>query len=313
MAIENWQGTPVLVTGAAGFLGARLTEVLLSRGAKVTGWDCVESPARLRDVSGQIEYAKIDIADTEGVLKKSQPFQAIFHLAAFAMPAQAQKQPDLAYRQNVLGTVNMLNLARQCAVKKFVFLSAGALYTNIPKYLPIDEKHPIDPQQSIYAATKRMGELLCEDFQKIYNVPCIYFRLFNTYGPRQSEEYLIPSFIKQAGSGQDLSVWDESIKRDFTYVDDTVDALIRGGQSSHQGGPINIGSGVENTIGDVARKIASFFNVKVTNLNKEVFGPKRQLCGNTLAKTVLGWQPKYSLEQGLELTVRAVSSNHKNT
>jgi nucleoside-diphosphate-sugar epimerase len=260
---------------------------------------------RLQSVRGEIDYLKADITNWSWVSEKYKPFDSIFHLAAFAMPAAAQKQPELAFRQNVMGTANMLEIARRCSLRKFIFLSAGALYTNIPKYLPIDEKHPIDPCQSVYATTKRIGELLCEDFQKNYGVSYIYFRLFNTYGPRQSEEYLIPSFIKQARAGKDLVVLNEKVKRDFSYVDDIADALIKGAESEYQGGPINLGTGIEHSIGEVARKIANLFGVKVSNLDQEVFGAKRQVCDNTRAKRILGWQPSYSLDEGIEMTVRS--------
>ncbi len=300
---KEWKDKPVLVTGGAGFLGSRLVEVLVSMGAKVTCLDYIETPTRLQDVRGEIDYLKSDIANWAPDFEKYKQFDSIFHLAAFAMPSAAQKQPELAFRQNVMGTLNMLEIARRYSTQKFIFLSAGALYTNIPKYLPIDEKHPIDPSQSVYATTKRIGELICEDFKKNYGVPYIYFRLFNTYGPRQSEDYLIPSFIKQARAGKDLIVLNEKVKRDFSYVDDIVNALIKGAESEYQGGPINLGTGIEHSIGDVARKIATLFGVNVSSLDQEVFGPTRQVCDNGLAKRILGWQPTYSLDEGIEMTV----------
>lgn len=302
---REWKDKLVLVTGGAGFLGSRLVEVLVSKGAKVTCLDFVETPERLQNVRSEIDYLKADIASWSWVSERDKQFDLIFHLAALAMPATAQKQPELAFRQNVMGTVNMLEIARRCSARKFVFLSAAALYTNVPRYIPIDEKHPIDPSQSVYATTKRIGELMCEDFQKNYGVPYIYFRLFNTYGPRQSEEYLIPSFIKQAHAGKDLVVLNERIKRDFSYVDDIVDALIKGAESEYQGGPINLGTGIEHSIGEIARKIATKLGVKVSSLDKEVFGPTRQICDNTLAKRILGWQPSYSLDEGIEMTIRS--------
>jgi nucleoside-diphosphate-sugar epimerase len=307
MSTISWKDRNVLVTGGEGFLGSRLIETLLARGARITCIDLVSQPQRLMRILNQIEYLCGDIADRSWIKESSRPFDYIFHLAAFAFPAAAQKQPERAYRSNVLGTANILEIAKKGSVKKFVFMSAGALYTNIPKYLPIDEKHPIDPYQGVYASTKRIGELLCEDFHKVYTLPCIYFRLFNTYGPRQSEEYLVPSFIKQAQDGKDLEVLNGAIKRDFNYLDDIVEALISGAESDYLGGPINLGTGEEHSILEIAQKIASFFGVKVSDLNREVFGPKRAVCNNELAKKVLGWQPRYSLAQGIETTVKAYS------
>jgi nucleoside-diphosphate-sugar epimerase len=305
MISNEWKDKSVLVTGGEGFLGSRLIEVLLTKGARITCLDLVEAPLRLKEIMSQIDYFSGDIADWKWVSEKCKPYEFVFHLAAFAFPAAAQKQPELAYRSNVLGTANLLEIARKGSAKKFIFMSAGALYTNIPKYLPIDEKHPIDPYQGVYASTKRIGELLCEDFQKVYGLPCIYFRLFNTYGPRQSEEYLVPSFIKQARAGKDLEVLNGEIKRDFNYLDDIIDALIRGAESDYRGGPVNLGTGVEHSILEIAEKIADHFGVKVSDLNQEVFGPKRAVCDSALAKKVLGWQSQITLDEGIKRTVRS--------
>jgi UDP-glucose 4-epimerase len=258
----------------------------------------------LKNVTHDINYLKADIAEWREAGSEEQQFEIIFHLAAFSAPSAAQEQPELAYRQNVMGTARMLEVARRCSAKKFIFTSAAALYTNIPKYLPIDEKHPIDPSQGIYAATKRLGELLCEDCWKNYGVPYVYFRLFNTYGPRQAPEYLVPSFIKQAYSTGRLTVLDEKIKRDFIYVGDVVDALIKGAEAEYCGGPINLGTGTEHSIGEVAAKIGSLLGAQVHHLNRDVFGPTRHVCNNTLAKQVLNWAPTHTLDEGLEITLR---------
>lgn len=301
MSQNELKGKLVLVTGGAGFLGSHLIESLVARGAKIWVLDCLEEPSRLKGVRDRIHYVKTDV--TNWVSEGKESFEFIFHLAAFAFPHAVQGKPELAFRQNVMATVNMLEMARKFSVKKFIFTSAGALYTGMPKYLPIDEAHPIDPSQSVYATTKRIGELLCDDFRKNYGVPSLYFRLFNTYGPRQSGEYLVPSFFGQAFSKGTLTIQNDQIKRDFTYVGDIVEALIRGAESEYSGGPINLGSGREHSIGEVARKIASLMKVeKVECLNQEVFGPKRHVCNNTLARQILNWQPACSLDEGLQRT-----------
>lgn len=300
-----WRGKRVLVTGSAGFLGSHLVEVLVSSDARVVGLDCLANPGRLKDVIDRVEYLSIDIASRDWMEKIPKKFDFIFHLAAFAAPSAAQENPELAFRQNVNGTQNVLEFAMDSSVKKFVFMSAGALYTNVPKYLPIDEKHPISPMQGVYATTKRIGELICEDFGRNYGLPYVYFRLFNTYGPRQSPEYLIPSFILQARSGENLTVFNGEIRRDFSYVGDIVEALLRAASSEYRGGPVNLGTGIEHTIGEVAKKIADRMGVEVECLNRQVFGPARQLCDNRLAKTLFRWEPRCSLDEGLEITIRS--------
>jgi nucleoside-diphosphate-sugar epimerase len=294
----------VLVTGGAGFLGSHLVEALVSKGATVYALDYVDNPDRLKDVTKDITYVQADITEWDGEAAGQRSFDVVFHLAGFSAPAAAQRQAARAFHLNVMGTANMLQIAQRCGARKFVFTSAAAIYTNVPKYLPIDEKHPIDPNQSVYATTKRVGELLCEEFHRNYGLPTLYFRLFNTFGTRQSTEYLVPSFIQQAHAEGRITVRNENVRRDFNYVDDVVDALLRGGESGYCGGPINIGTGVEHSVGEIARKIGSLMGVGVQPLNQEVFGPMRQLCDNGLAKRILDWRPVRSLDEGLEITVQ---------
>lgn len=303
-----WAGKRVLLTGSAGFLGSHLTEALVSRNAQVVGLDCLADPRRLQKVKDQVEYLCVDIATRDWMAKVPKNFDFVFHLAAFAAPSAAQENPELAFRQNIYGTQNVFEHALDSGVKKLLFMSAGALYTNVPKYLPIDEKHPISPMQGVYATTKRIGELICEDFGRNYGLPYVYFRLFNTYGPRQSPEYLIPSFILQARSGGNLTVFNSTIRRDFSYVGDIVEVLLRAASSEYRGGPVNLGTGIEHTISEVAKKIADRMGVKIECLNRQVFGPTRQLCDNRLAKTLFQWEPRCSLDEGLEMTIRSFTA-----
>lgn len=304
MTQSSWNGRPVLVTGAAGFIGSHLVEALLARGASVLAVDCLESPWRLSGVAQNITYLNADITQWTRQNPPIEKVDVVFHLAAFAMPSAAEQQPESAFRHNVMGTVAILRLAREWKVSKFVFTSAGALYTNVPVYVPMDEQHPIDPGQSVYAQTKRIGELLCDDAHRTYGVPTLYVRLFNTYGPRQAPEYLIPSFIAQAWANGKVTVRNDTVKRDFTYVSDMVEALLKGAESAYCGGPVNLGTGVEHSIGAVAALIGALLGVEVESLNQPVFGPKRQLCDASLAKRVLRWEPVCPLEEGLRRTVQ---------
>lgn len=301
MSHFEWKDKRVLITGGAGFLGSHLIEALVSKGAAVWVLDSVDEPWRLKGLLDKIHYTKADVV----LWSPAGPerFEFIFHLAAFAFPRGAEENPELAFRQNVMATVHMLELARKFSVRKFIFPSAGLLYSHTPKYLPIDEKHPIDPSQSVYITTKRIGEMLCDDYRENYGVPCLYFRLFNTYGPRQSADYLVASFFSEAFSKGTLTVLNEEVRRDFTYVGDMVEALLRGAESEYSGGPINLGSGIEHAVGEIARKIADLLKIgKVECLNQKVFGAKRHLCDNRLAKQILNWQPAHSLEEGLRAT-----------
>lgn len=305
MRNEDWRGKRVCITGGAGFIGSHLTESLLALGADVACVDLNPEPRRLRAVADRVEYHCADIVTWNGVLPSGKKPEVIFHLAALAQPIRAEKEPEAAYRHNVMGTANMLAVARRISARRFIFISGGAVYTNIPAYLPMDEKHPIDPGQNVYAMTKRLGELLCEEASRVYGLSCAFIRLFNTYGPRQDPEYVIPSFIHQARREGAITVFNGGIVRDFNYVEDVVSALIRLAASEFKGGPVNIGTGKGTPMGTMARTIAEALKAGMTDLNRETFGPKKQICDNTLAKNLLQWDPVHSVESGLQKTIRA--------
>lgn len=307
MREQAWKGITVLVTGAAGFIGSHLVEALVERGAIVIGVDLIDEPWRLRHVLQDITYVPADLGEWDGNEASDASPEVVFHLAAFSMPSAAQREPGLALRQNVMATARALELARRWGVRKFLFTSAGALYTNQPRYVPIDEQHPIDPSQGVYTMTKRLGELLCEDAHRLWAVPTMYMRLFNTYGPRQSTDFLIPSLVAQARREGRVTVRTEAVQRDFVYVSDAVEALLAGAWSGWCGGPVNVGTGIEHSIGEVGRKIAALLGVGAECLNEPAFGPVRQVCDARLARRLLGWEPARTLDEGLALTVRALT------
>ena len=301
--LREWTDQSVLVTGGAGFIGAHLVDALVSRGACVTVMDCVDRPGRLAHLEGRIHYVTADLADPRWGAESRDPFAYVFHLAAYSKLTAAQEEPEIAYRQNVIGTASLLQLARRWGVKKFVFTSAGGLYTNIPKYLPIDERHPIDPGQGVYVMTKRIGELLCDDFRLQFGLPTLYVRLFNTYGPGQSADFLIPTLIKQGLEAGKITIRNTRVKRDFTFVRDMVAALIKGAESDFCGGPLNLGTGVEHSLVALAEQIAALVGAEVECLNQPTFGPERQLCDSRLAQQTLGWRPATTFEDGVRMTV----------
>lgn len=301
--MTEWAGRRVLVTGGAGFIGSHLIESLAGRGARVDALDLVAQPVRLAGVASDIRYLCADLAAWEP--EGAQAYEYVFHLAGWSMLTGAQKAPEMVYRWNVMATANLLRLARAWPIQKLVFTSAGGLYTNTPKYLPIDERHPIDPAQGVYVTTKRLGELLCEEFHRQYGLPVLYVRLFNTYGPRQATDFLIPSLIHEGMTMGTVTVRSEQVKRDFTFVGDMVAALIAGAESSYCGGPVNLGTGAEHSLGEVARNIGVLLGVKVECLDQPAFGPMRQVCDRALAQRILGWQPTTTLPEGLALTVRS--------
>jgi len=299
----DWKSKKVLVTGGAGFIGSHLVDKLIELEADVTVVDIKnkDNLKNLNHVKNDINFVKCDVTEPDNVKKIGDDITYVFHLAALANPRECEKNPELAFKINVIGTYNVLNFANQNKIKKVVFTSSAQLYGKNPK-VPIDENHPIEPEESVYNLTKRIGENLCTLFNKS-NVPTVILRLFNSFGPRQSIDYFIPTVINQALDKGFVELWSDKPTRDFIFVEDTVRALIKTVENDFRGGPINIGCGREINVGDLGRQIASDLDVKIKFLNKEVVGPNRLLCNNKMAQKVLGWKPEVKFEDGLKLTI----------
>ena len=178
----------------------------------------------------------------------------------------------------------------------FRSISAGAVYDN-SNNLEITEQSPVSMFQGNYAQSKLITENMYKHFSDSYSVPVSIIRLFNTYGPRQEGDFLIPSLISKAIKG-DFEVWNGSVERDFNYVDDIVNLLLRTA-SLHAPPIINGASGTITPIARIADMIAKFFDVDWINLELDTFGPKKQLVNSTLAKKSLGWNPNIEISEGI--------------
>lgn len=308
--IMNLDGRTVIVTGGAGFLGSHLVDKLLELDVHVTVVDMpsAKNSRKLAHVMDRIEFIGADISNDKD-LEKFKPADFIFHLAAYAVPNLCEKNPDIAFKSNVLGTYNILKFALETSAKKIIFPSSALLYGKHPKYLPIDEKHPIEIN-SVYNATKKFGENLCDYFIENHNLPVVYFRLFNSFGPRQDVDYFIPTVIVQAVKQKKVEIWNSEPTRDFTFVTDTVDAFIKAAESNFVGGPINIGSGREIKVVEIAKMITEKLDAKLITLNKPVSGSMRLSCNNSLGKKAIGWEPRIKFEDGLNDTIDWLIKNN---
>ena len=303
------EGNKVLVTGGAGFLGSHLVELLLEKNADVFVTDIASTNlSNLKNVKDKIKFIPCDISNSNNVKNLPSEIDVIFHLAAIADPRLCESNHELAFMVNVQGTFNAINYAMKCNVKKFIFPSAASLYGKYPKYIPIDENHPIDPADSVYLTTKRFGEILCDMFYQKHGLPVIYFRLFNTFGERQGPGFLVPTVILDGIKKGSIELWNDKPVRDFSYVKDIVDGLVKGIETKFCGGPINLGSGREISVGETVEMIRKAMeeegiHTNVKYLNKEIWGPMRLLCDNTKAKRLLKWEPNFGVEEGIKKTV----------
>ena len=317
----DWTHYSVLVTGAGGFIGSHLTERLVALGARTRslvrytssgswGW-LDESP-----VKDDIEVRLGDIRDPDSVRRAVQAADVVFHLAALIGIPYSYEAPLAYVRTNVEGTLNVLQAALAEDVDLVVQTSTSEVYGSA-QYVPMDEKHPLQGR-SPYSASKIGADKLCEAFHRSFALPVATIRPFNTFGPRQSARAVLPAIISQALTGTQIELGDTRPMRDFTFVKDTVDGLIRAAENPDAIGDVfNLGTGREISVGDLA-------TTALTTLGKQkpvVSDPSRlrpaaseveRLCAdNSKAKQVLGWSPSYSLEEGLVETAEWISHHLK--
>jgi len=303
-----------LVTGADGFIGSHLTERLVRQGYKVKAlsqYNSFNYWGWLEDVSCQdeIEIITGDIRDPAFCRKIAKDIDMIFHLAALIAIPFSYIAPASYIDTNVKGTLNICQAALEHGCERIVCTSTSEVY-GTAQYVPIGETHPLQPQ-SPYSASKIGADAISMSFYNSFELPLTIARPFNTYGPRQSARAVIPTIISQIATGKkDISLGDLRPTRDFTYVLDTCDALINLAESPETiGETVNIGSNFEISIGDLLALISKIMHRDVQLLcDKKRIRPERSevfrlLCDNSKIRNLIGFSPKYPLEEGLKLTI----------
>lgn len=306
----------ILVTGADGFIGSHLVEVLLERGCDVrafvfynsfNSWGWLDSlPA---EKLAALDVFAGDIRDPNGVAEAMKGCDVVFHLAALIAIPFSYHSPDSYVDTNIKGTLNILQAARQHGVQKVLVTSTSEVY-GTAQYAPIDEKHPFQGQ-SPYSATKIGADRLAESFFRSFETPVVIVRPFNTYGPRQSARAVIPTVITQLLSEQtELRLGSLTPTRDFNYVKDTALGFIALAESDASvGQEVNIATGEEHTVGDVAKLLIAELNPEAKIVSddqrlrpdaSEVF---RLIGDNAKITAMTAWRPSYDLAAGLKDTV----------
>jgi len=312
----NLSKKKILVTGADGFIGSHLVEMLLNKGCDVRafvfynsfnswGWLDTLPTNQLKEIN----IFAGDIRDPHGVLKAMQDCDIVFHLASLIAIPFSYHSPDSYVDTNIKGTLNVLQAAKHHGVERVLVTSTSEVY-GTAQYTPIDEKHPFQGQ-SPYSASKIGADRIAESFYRSFGTPVVIVRPFNTYGPRQSARAIIPTIITQLLSGEEvINLGNLTPTRDFNYVKDTVDAFIAIAEADTTvGKEINVATGIEHTIGDIAKLLIKEINpaVKIISDEKrlrpdasEVF---RLVGDNTLIKSLTQWRPKFDLISGLSETI----------
>ncbi|MEE8141831.1 MAG: GDP-mannose 4,6-dehydratase, partial [Planctomycetota bacterium] len=303
----------VLVTGGAGFIGSHLSNALLARGDEVVCLDNLDDfydPAVKRrnltllnrDVG--FTFLEGDIRDTERVqrLGKTHSIDAIMHLAARAGVRPSICEPALYADVNLGGTSNLLELAREHSIRNFVFASSSSVYGE-RRDIPFRESDPVDHPVSPYAATKKAGELLGYTYHHLYDLNVTCLRLFTVYGPRQRPEMAIHKFTRLIHAGESIPLYgDGSARRDFTYIDDIVDGMVRSLDQNHGYSIYNLGNHRMVSLRELIELISTALgkDTQVQELPPQP-GDVSQTCAEiTLAQDKLGYAPSTSIEQGVE-------------
>jgi len=290
----------VLVTGAAGFIGQHVSQLLNERGHSVLALDFRIPLIPL------IWWDKVFKVDITEPIPAIPDLDAVIHLAAMANPRDCDAHPDQAFNANVNGTHQVLKMALESGAKKFIFSSSAHVYDIPPKYLPTDEMANLR-LNNVYTTTKILGEELCRLYWSNYGLSYTTLRLFNVYGGGQAKGYFVPDKIDEAQRGG-IDLRGSNVTKDWIYIDDVADAFVKA-VSSPFVGALNIGTGIETNLGTVAGIIADAYKVELATFPVSV--PTRMCADIRCAQTVLGWSPKVSLEEGLERTIKAYSDQKR--
>lgn len=308
----------VLVTGADGFIGSHLTEMLVAKGYSVkalvkynsfNNWGWLEKV----NCKKSIEILTGDIRDPHYCKRITKKVDIIFHLAALIAIPYSYISPESYVETNIKGTLNICQSARENNVSRLVHTSTSEVY-GTAKYVPINEKHPLQAQ-SPYSASKIAADAMAISYYNSFDLPVTIARPFNTYGPRQSARAVIPTIITQIAKGKkEINVGDTSTTRDFNYVEDTCRGLILLSESKKSiGEVVNIGSNTEISIYDTIKLIKKIMisDVKIVVDEKRKRPKKSEVfrlrCDNKKLINLVGFKPKVDFKTGLKKTIDWIS------
>lgn len=308
----------ILVTGADGFIGSHLTEMLVAKGHDIkalsqynsfNNWGWLEEV----DCKKQIEVLSGDVRDPHYCKHITKDIDIIFHLAALIAIPYSYTAPDSYVDTNIKGTLNICQAAKENGGIRVIHTSTSEVY-GTAQYVPIDEKHPLQPQ-SPYSATKIAADAMAMSFYNTFDLPVTIARPFNTYGPRQSARAVIPTIITQIANGiNQIKLGDVTPTRDFNYVEDTCRGFVALAENDATiGETINIGSNYEISIGDTLKLIKELMGSTVEFIvDEERIRPKnsevlRLCCDNSLIRKMTDFAPKVDIREGLQRTIDWIS------
>lgn len=312
----------IFVTGADGFIGSHLVQLLVSEGYKVKAlayYNSFNSIGWLKQLTEKekehVEIISGDIRDPYFVRNAVEGVDAVFHLAALIAIPYSYYAPDSYVDTNIKGTLNILNACKESKTDRVLITSTSEVY-GTAKYVPIDENHPFQGQ-SPYSASKIGADRLAESYYRSFNLPVTIVRPFNTYGPRQSARAVIPTIISQLLAGKsEIKLGTLTPTRDFNYVKDTVRGFLEIYRSDKTiGEEINIATKNEISIGDLANEIIAQINPSAKIIcDEKRLRPKnseveRLLGDNKKIMELTNWKPNYTLKEGINETINWIKDN----
>jgi NAD dependent epimerase/dehydratase len=316
----SWAGRHVVVTGAGGFIGSHLVDLLTELGAEVTAFVRYNSRnerglLELRGLDRELRVKYGDITELDTVRSLVQEAEVVFHLAALVGIPYSYIHPSEVVDVNTIGTLNILIAAREHELEKVVLTSTSEVYGSA-RFTPMGEDHPRQPQ-SPYSASKIAADALATSFHRSFDLPVAIARPFNTYGPRQSDRAIIPTVISQALSGaEEIVLGNLAPRRDLTFVRDTVHGLVLVAEDDASiGEEINFGNGRSISIGELAEKIVGLVgrDIPVRQSDERVRRASSEVdelvADTSKARALLGWEPEVSLNDGLLQTIEWVRAN----
>ena len=312
---KECKGKTIFVTGGAGFVGSEIVRQISASGGTAIVYDNLSSgKKKFIQNYPRVKIIKGDVKNRLTIHKAIQKSQYIINLAALPFIPDSFHYPQEFFEVNTNGTLNLiLESINHKKIKNFVHISTSEVYGSAKKS-PMDENHPILPQ-STYAVSKLAGEKVVFTMHKEHDFPAVMIRPFNTYGPNITQPYIIPEIIMQVlGKNSEIKLGNINAERDFTFVSDTANGIIRALFSKKAiGETINLGSGKSHKIKDIVKSVSSILEKKVTiSTNKDRLRPfdvNKLVCDNRKAKKILNWEPKITFDEGLKNTVNWIKDN----
>ncbi len=310
-------GSRVMVLGGAGFVGSQLVRELLAAGCEVSSFDNYlhGSPKHLAELEGQIDAIYGDVLDEWALMRAFRRVRPrfVFNLIGDTYVPTAYELPKRFFRINVEGCLNALMACKEFDVERVLYVSSTEVYGDA-RTIPMDESHPLSPVNT-YAVSKLAADQLCKTFHMEHGIPVVVARIFNCYGPRETEPYVIAEIITQLDKGPSVRLGNLAAKRDFSYVSDTARGLMALMASDIPNGEVaNIGSGRAVSVNELALAIGRLMGHAQIDIGVDPRRLRRRdielfECDSSKLHRASGWKAEVLLEEGLRRTIEWFRAN----